>query len=145
MQAKTDDADKYNLQRFVDAQSRVFDQVLLELRQGHKRSHWMWFIFPQISGLGSSEMAQRFAISGRDEALAYLDHSVLGPRLRQCTELVNQVSGSTVEEIFGYPDNLKFRSSMTLFAQVAPGEEVFRKALEKHFGGKPDSATIARL
>jgi uncharacterized protein (DUF1810 family) len=145
MQAKTDDADKYNLQRFVDAQSRVFDQVLAELRQGHKRSHWMWFIFPQISGLGSSEMAQRFAISGRDEALAYLDHSVLGPRLRQCTELVNQVSGSTVEEIFGYPDNLKFRSSMTLFAQVAPGEEVFRNALEKHFDGKPDSATIARL
>jgi uncharacterized protein (DUF1810 family) len=145
MQAKADSGDKYNLQRFVDAQSRVFDQVLTELRQGRKRSHWMWFIFPQIAGLGSSEMAQRFAISGRDEALAYLDHSTLGPRLRQCTELVNHVSGSTVEEIFGYPDDLKFRSSMTLFAAVAPGEEAFRAALEKYFAGKPDSATIARL
>jgi uncharacterized protein (DUF1810 family) len=105
----------------------------------------MWFIFPQIAGLGSSEMAQRFAISGRDEALAYLNHPVLGPRLRKCTELVNKVSGRTVEDIFGYPDDLKFRSSISLFAHVAPEEEVFRTALEKYFNGEPDAATISRL
>lgn len=145
MQAKEDAADKYNLQRFVEAQSRVFEHVLTELRQGQKRSHWMWFIFPQIAGLGFSEMAQRFAISGRDEALEYLQHPILGPRLRQCTELVNQVSGRTIEEIFGYPDNLKFHSSMTLFAVAAPGEEVFEAALKKYFAGQRDSATVGRL
>jgi uncharacterized protein (DUF1810 family) len=124
----------------------------------------MWFIFPQIAGLGSSDMAQHFAISGRDEALAYLAHPMLGPRLRECTELVNQVShrtpdrtiaeiytlshrtpDRTIAEIFGYPDDLKFHSSVTLFATVAPGEEVFRAALDKYFAGKPDPATIARL
>jgi uncharacterized protein (DUF1810 family) len=105
----------------------------------------MWFIFPQIAGLGSSEMAQRFAISGREEALAYLNHPVLGPRLRECAALVNKVSGGTVEDIFGYPDHLKFRSSMSLFARVAPDEEVFRAALEKYFDGKPDAATVARI
>ena len=145
MQAKAQNGDPYNLQRFVDAQSGVFDQVLAELRQGRKRSHWMWFIFPQIAGLGSSEMAQRFAISSREEAVAYLSHPVLGPRLRQCTDLVNKVSARTVEDIFGYPDDLKFRSSISLFARVAPDEEVFRAALEKYFNGKPDAATIARI
>ena len=137
--------DPYNLQRFVDAQARVFDQVLTELREGRKRSHWMWFIFPQIAGLGSSDMARRFAISGREEAAAYLQHQVLGPRLKQCAHLVNQVSGRTIEEIFGYPDNLKFHSSVTLFAAAAPGDEVFRDSLEKYFGGAPDSATVALL
>ena len=137
--------DTYNLQRFVDAQARVFDQMLTELREGRKRSHWMWFIFPQIAGLGSSDMAQRFAISGQAEAVAYLQHQELGPRLKQCAHLVNQVFGRTVEQIFGYPDNLKFHSSVTLFAAVAPGEGVFRDSLEKYFNGKPDSATVALL
>jgi uncharacterized protein (DUF1810 family) len=145
MHAQTSSADRYNLQRFLDAQSRVFEQVLSELRQGRKQSHWMWFIFPQIAGLGSSEMAQRFAISGRAEATAYLDHPTLGPRLTQCTELVNQVSGRTIEDIFGYPDDLKFRSSMTLFAAVAPAANPFQTALEKYFSGESDAATLARL
>jgi uncharacterized protein (DUF1810 family) len=137
--------DPYNLQRFVEAQAHVFSQVVAELAEGRKRSHWMWFIFPQIAGLGSSEMARRFAISGKEEASAYLQHASLGPRLRQCTELVNQVSGRTIEQIFGYPDDLKFRSSMTLFASVAQDEKVFRAALEKYFEGKPDPATLSRL
>ncbi len=137
--------DPFNLQRFLDAQSPVYDQVLAELRDGRKRSHWMWFIFPQIAGLGSSDMARRFAISGRDEALAYLDHPTLGPRLRQCTELVNQIARRTLDDIFGYPDDLKFRSSITLFARVAPSEAVFRNALERHCAGKPDPATLALL
>ena len=138
-------SDPFHLQRFVDAQARVFDDVLAELRNGRKRSHWMWFIFPQIAGLGSSPMAERYAISGRKEAEAYLQHPLLGPRLKQCTDLVNQVSGRTLDEIFGYPDDLKFRSSVTLFAGVAPGEEVFQAALKKYFGGEPDTATLALL
>jgi len=145
MQANAQSGDQYNLQRFVDAQSQVIDRVIAELRQGRKRSHWMWFIFPQIAGLGSSEMAQRYAISCREEALAYLNHPVLGPRLRECTELANKVAGRTVEDIFGYPDDLKFRSSISLFAHVAPGEEVFRAALEKYFNGEPDEATITHI
>ncbi len=138
-------ADPYNLQRFVDAQANVFEQVVDELREGRKRSHWMWFIFPQAAGLGSSPMAERYAISGRDEAAAYLQHEILGPHLRRCTELVNQVENRTVEAIFGYPDNLKFRSSITLFDSVASGENIFRAALEKYFAGKPDPATLALL
>ena len=137
--------DPFNLQRFVDAQAHVIDQVLAELRDGRKRSHWMWFIFPQIAGLGSSPTAQHFAISGRAEALAYLDHPTLGPRLRQSTDLVNQIPNRTIDAIFGYPDDLKFRSSVTLFAATAPGEAVFQQALEKYFGGTPDPATLARL
>jgi uncharacterized protein (DUF1810 family) len=137
--------DPHNLQRFLDAQARVIDQVLAELRDGRKRSHWMWFIFPQIAGLGSSPTAQHYAISGRAEAVAYLDHPTLGPRLRQCTDLVNQVAGSTIDDIFGYPDDLKFRSSITLFSGVAPGEAVFRTALDRYFAGQPDSATLALL
>jgi uncharacterized protein (DUF1810 family) len=105
----------------------------------------MWFIFPQIAGLGSSPMAQRFAISDPEEALTYLRHPLLGPRLRQCTEAVNQLSGLTVGEIFGYPDDLKFCSSITLFAAVDPDEQIFRTALEKYFRGEPDPATLARL
>ena len=105
----------------------------------------MWFIFPQIAGLGSSPMAQRYAISGRAEALAYLAHPILGPRLTQSTQLVIDVHNRTIEDIFGYPDDLKFRSSVTLFASVAPGEEVFRTALERYFAGKPDPATLALL
>lgn len=135
----------YNLQRFVDAQEPVFEQVLSELRAGRKSSHWMWFIFPQIEGLGYSETARRFAISSREEAEAYLKHPILGPRLRECTRLVNLVEGRSVDQIFGYPDNLKFRSSMTLFACVAADNGVFEDALQKYFGGEPEPATLKRL
>ncbi len=138
--------DGYDLQRFVDAQAGLYEQVCAELRAGRKRSHWMWFVFPQIRGLGSSPMAMRYAISGRDEARAYLDHPVLGPRLQECAGLVVEVEGRTIEEIFGYPDDLKFHSSMTLFSEVeGPDERVFHEALRKYFDGKMDSATLDRL
>jgi uncharacterized protein (DUF1810 family) len=138
--------DPYRLQRFVDAQTSCFAQVRSELATGKKRSHWMWFIFPQLKGLGSSPMAQRFAISGIDEAKAYLAHPVLGDRLRDCTSLVNAVSGRSIEDIFGYPDDLKFHSSVTLFAEAShPENEVFYEALAKYFNGVPDKATMDRL
>jgi uncharacterized protein (DUF1810 family) len=139
-------SDRYNLERFVEAQAGVYEQACAELRAGRKRSHWMWFVFPQIRGLGSSEMAMRYAISGREEARAYLDHPVLGPRLQECAGIVVELEGKSVEEIFGYPDDLKFHSSMTLFAEVeAPSERVFHEALKKYFVGKTDQATLARL
>jgi uncharacterized protein (DUF1810 family) len=138
-------SDRYGLQRFVDAQAAVFEQVCSELRAGRKRSHWMWFIFPQIKGLGSSPMAMRFAISSLAEARAYLDHAVLGPRLRECCEIVVRVAGRSVDEIFGYPDDLKFHSSITLFAKAAVENRVFLDALEKYFGGELDRATVERL
>ncbi len=134
-----------DLKRFVDAQSPVFDQVCSELRAGQKRSHWMWFIFPQISGLGSSRMTQTFAISTVEEAAAYLGHPVLGPRLRLCAELVNAIEGRSVEQIFGYPDHLKFHSSMTLFATSAPEGSIFHAALQKFFGNRPDQPTLDRI
>jgi uncharacterized protein (DUF1810 family) len=138
--------DPYHLQRFVDAQARCFAQVRSELSAGKKRSHWMWFIFPQLQGLGSSPMAQRYAISGLDEAKAYLAHPILGDRLRDCTSVVNAVSGRTVEDIFGYPDDLKFRSSVTLFAEAShPQNEVFKDALAKYFNGISDKTTMDRL
>ncbi|MEO8408514.1 MAG: DUF1810 domain-containing protein, partial [Oxalobacteraceae bacterium] len=108
--------DSYNLQRFVDAQTPVYDTVCAELRAGRKRSHWMWFIFPQIEGLGSSAMARKFAIASVEEAQAYLAHPVLGPRLRQCSRFVADLDGRAIDAIFGYPDDMKFQSSMTLFA-----------------------------
>jgi uncharacterized protein (DUF1810 family) len=138
--------DRFDLQRFVEAQAGVYEQACAELRAGRKRSHWMWFVFPQIRGLGSSETAVRYAISGREEARAYLDHSVLGARLRECAGFVVGLNGRTVEEIFGYPDDLKFHSSMTLFAEVeGPSESVFHNALMKYFAGKVDQATLVRL
>jgi uncharacterized protein (DUF1810 family) len=138
--------DPHDLQRFVDAQAPVFEQVCAELREGRKRSHWMWFIFPQIEGLGHSETARRFAISSREEAEAYLKHPILGPRLRECTRLVNLVERRSIEQIFGYPDDLKFRSSMTLFANVPCKNKVFQEALQKYFGGKPaERLTLQRL
>jgi uncharacterized protein (DUF1810 family) len=137
--------DPYNLQRFVDAQNGIFEQVRSELREGRKRSHWMWFIFPQVRGLGHSHVAEIFAIASKGEAQAYLDHSVLAQRLRECTQLVNQVQGRTLEEIFGYPDNLKFRSSMTLFAQVTADNQVFVEALRKYCNGELDPSTLERL
>jgi uncharacterized protein (DUF1810 family) len=138
--------DRFDLQRFVEAQAGVYEQACAELRAGRKRSHWMWFVFPQIRGLGSSEMAVRYGISGREEARAYLDHPVLGSRLRDGAGIVVELEGRTIEEIFGYPDDLKFHSSMTLFAEVeGPSERVFHEALKKYFGGEADKATLERL
>ncbi len=137
--------DAYNLQRFVDAQKPVYEQVCAELRRGSKTGHWMWFIFPQIRGLGHSETARRFAISSRAEAAAYLEHPVLGARLRECTRLVTEVEGKRIEEILGYPDDMKFSSSMTLFAVATEENEIFLAALEKYFGGERDGLTLARL
>ena len=134
--------DEYNLQRFLGAQERVYDTVLEELRAGRKSSHWIWFIFPQIAGLGHSEMAQQFAIGSVDEAKAYLQHPILGPRLRACTQLVLDVNGRRAEEIFPYPDNLKFRSCMTLFMTAATDNALFKDALLKYFDGKPDQLTL---
>lgn len=137
--------DLYNLQRFVEAQDPVFDDVCAQLRAGRKTSHWMWFIFPQIQGLGSSGTARVFAISSLDEARAYLQHPVLGDRIRKCTSLVLLARGVSAEQIFGYPDYLKFRSSMTLFAQAAADNQVFLEALETFFPGKPDPLTLKIL
>lgn len=136
---------EFNLERFVRAQEPVYATVLAELRAGHKRSHWMWFIFPQLAGLGRSEMAQRYAIASGDEAAAYLAHPVLGARLRECAAVVAQQDELSAEEIFGHPDDLKFRSSMTLFADVAPDEAVFQDCIDRYFDGEPDDATLARL
>ena len=138
-------ADQFGLARFVEAQAGVYAQVCSELRAGQKRSHWMWYVFPQIRGLGSSPMAQRYAISSLEEAKAYLAHPVLGERLRECTALVLGVEGKDVEAIFGYPDDLKFHSSMTLFAQAGDGEKIFVAALAKFFGGALDRATLALI
>jgi uncharacterized protein (DUF1810 family) len=121
------------------------EQVLAELRAGRKVSHWMWFVFPQIQGLGHSPMSQRFALASRAEAEAYLHHPILGPRLRECTRLVNEVNGRSIEEIFGYPDDLKFHSSMTLFAQASAEDQVFVDALRKYFGGERDPLTLERV
>lgn len=136
--------DPFDLQRFVDAQAPVYPRVVAELRQGRKQSHWMWFIFPQLAGLGHSPMARRFAISSREEAVAYLGHGVLGPRLAECTALVNAVEGRTIREILGSPDDLKFCSSMTLFGAVA-SDAVFADAITKFYGGRPDPTTLELL
>ena len=137
--------DPHDLQRFVDAQDTVYDRVLAELRAGRKTSHWMWFVFPQIAGLGSSSMAQRFAIASPEEAHAYLAHEVLGPRLHECTRLLMNIQGETISRILGSPDDLKFRSCMTLFAKVARSPEPFDAALEKFFDSEPDPKTLERL
>lgn len=137
--------DRFALQRFVDAQEPAIDQVYRELDAGKKLEHWMWFVFPQLEGLGSSAMAQRFAIGSGQEALAYLAHPILGSRLIQCTKLVNAVQGSSAQEIFGSPDDLKFRSPMTLFHKAAPDVAVFSEALAKYFGGNGDPLTIQKL
>ena len=137
--------DPFDLQRFVDAQARVYQTVLDELRSGRKRSHWIWFIFPQLAGLGSSPMAARYAISSLDEARAFLAHRLLGPRLRECTQLVNGVQGRSIGEIFGSPDDLKVRSSMTLFARATQDNRDFVQLLERYYDGKEDPLTVARL
>ena len=138
-------SDIYNLQRFVEAQNQVYEEVLHELGTGQKLGHWMWYIFPQIKGLGLSTVAQRFAISCQQEAEAYLEHSVLGSRLRQCTQLVINVEGRSVEQIFYYPDNLKFGSSMTLFINATTDNQIFKDALKKYFEGEPDQLTLGIL
>jgi uncharacterized protein (DUF1810 family) len=136
--------DAFELERFVDAQAPVYQRVLAELRQGQKQSHWMWFIFPQLAGLGHSPMARRFALASREEAAEYLDHDILGPRLRECTALVNAAERKTIREILGSPDDLKFCSSMTLFAAVSPDPE-FAVAIAKFCGGAPDPKTLRLL
>lgn len=138
-------SDIFDLERFVSAQAPVYPRVVLELRAGRKQSHWMWFIFPQIAGLGFSAMAQKYSIGSRAEAVAYLDHPVLGPRLRECTQLVNAVAGKDIHAILGSPDDMKFRSSMTLFAKVTADNADFVAALHKYYNGEFDPATIARL
>ena len=133
--------DAYDLQRFVDAQRMVYANVVGELRQGEKRSHWMWFIFPQVTGLGFSSMAERFAIASPEEATAYHEHEVLGLRLRECTRLVLDVRNKTARDIFGSPDDLKFRSSMTLFGAVSDNP-MFGEAITKYYAGDKDQATL---
>jgi uncharacterized protein (DUF1810 family) len=138
-------SDPFNLQRFVEAQAPVIDEVIAELRAGRKRSHWMWFVFPQLRGLGSSPTAVRYGIASLSEAQAYLEHPVLGPRLRDCTRLVLAIRDATIGDIFGYPDDRKFQSSMTLFSRAAADNQVFRDALTTYFDGVADPATLARL
>lgn len=140
-----DPKDPYGLKRFVDAQNPCFERACSELRDGRKTGHWMWFIFPQIKGLGHSPLARKFAISSREEAAAYLRQSILGPRLRECTRLVNFTEGRSIEQIFGYPDDLKFRSCMTLFAHATADNQVFIDALQKYCGGRFDPLTLERL
>jgi len=137
--------DPHDLKRFVDAQEPVYEQVLVELRNGRKEGHWMWFIFPQHRGLGHSHMATTFGIASQQEGEAYLEHAVLGPRLRECTHLVNLIEGRSIHQIFGHPDDLKFRSSMTLFASIALDNQVFKAALQKYFAGQLDPLTLERL
>ncbi len=138
-------ADQFDLQRFADAQDRVYDAVVGELRSGQKRSHWIWFVFPQLRGLGHSPTAQHYGIASLDEARAYLMHEVLGPRLRECARLVADIEGRSANDIFGWPDNLKVRSSMTLFARATDNDAEFRAVLDKFYNGEEDAATVELL
>ena len=138
-------SDPYDLQRFVEAQDGVYRQVTAELKDGRKRSHWMWFVFPQVRGLGSSPMAMRYAIASRPEAEAYLKHPVLGPRLLECTGLMLAHSGRSAHDILGSPDDMKFRSSMSLFAEVSEKGSPYERALDLFYGGERDPLTLARL
>ena len=139
------EADPFNLERFVEAQAAVIDAVRAELREGRKRTHWMWFVFPQVHGLGSSPMSKAYAIRSLGEARAYLEHPVLGGRLRECTEIVNRVAERSLVDIFGRPDCDKFRSCMTLFSLAAPYDGVFARALKERCAGELDPMTLARL
>ncbi len=137
--------DHFDLERFVNAQALVYSQVLAELRAGSKRSHWIWFIFPQMKGLGHSAQSFHFGIGSLDEAKEYLRHPILGARLDECTSLVNRIEGKSAFQIFGTPDDMKFRSSMTLFSRAEAENAVFRDALDKYFGGEADAATLKML
>ena len=139
------DRDPFDLERFVAAQSGVIERVRAELQSGRKQSHWMWFVFPQLAGLGFSPMAQRYAIASLDEARAYLAHHLLGARLRECTELVLAIHGKTAHEIFGSPDDLKLRSCVTLFAYVSEAGSIFHRVLDRFYDGIPDPRTLERL
>jgi len=138
-------ADRFNLARFVEAQEGHYDQALAEIRGGRKRTHWMWFVFPQIDGLGFSSTSRRYAITSLDEATAYLDHPILGPRLVECADALIHLEGRSAAEIFGSPDDLKLRSCATLFACVAPAGSVFDRILAKFFGGGRDRRTLDLL
>lgn len=134
-----------DLQRFVEAQNPVYDQVMQELQAGRKRSHWMWYVFPQLDGLGHSAMAERYALAGIDEARAYLAHPLLGPRLQACVTALLQHHDKSAREMLGSPDHLKLRSCLTLFAQATPGNPLFQAALVQFYDGEPDALTLARL
>lgn len=135
--------DPHNLARFVDAQASLYDRALAEIRAGRKQSHWMWFIFPQIAGLGTSPTAQHYAIKSLAEARAYLSHPILGRRLIECAEAANAIEGKSASEIFGFPDDMKLRSSATLFAEISPPGSAFDRLLQKYFGGDKDPKTIS--
>ncbi|KKC06001.1 DUF1810 domain-containing protein [Mycobacterium nebraskense] len=139
------ESDPFDLERFVDAQAPVYRNVVDELRAGRKRSHWMWFVFPQLRGLGGSPTAVHYGISSLEEARAYLRHELLGPRLHECAQLVNQAQGRSAGDIFGSPDDLKLRSSMTLFAHATDDNEDFLALLDKYYDGRQDELTLARL
>ena len=139
------EADPHNLQRFIDAQDAVIFHVRDELLAGRKTGHWMWYIFPQIDGLGSSATAREFAISSLTEAKAYLAHPLLATRIRECSELVNEIEGCPIDQIFHFPDNVKFQSSMTLFAHATTENSVFLAAIQKYFSGKFDESTLRRI
>jgi uncharacterized protein (DUF1810 family) len=138
--------DPFDLERFVQAQAHSYDQALAEIQRGRKQSHWMWYVFPQIAGLGMSLTARRYSIHGRDEAAAYLAHPLLGPRLVVCAEaLLALPPGMPAKQIFGWPDDMKLRSSATLFARVSPPGSVFAQVLDRYFGGAPDEKTLQLL
>lgn len=139
------DDDPFNLARFVTAHEGAYKRAFREIVAARKDSHWMWFIFPQVAGLGTSDMARRYAISGMPEATAYMEHSVLGPRLLECCEALLRIVGSSASEIFGFPDDMKLKSSMTLFAQARKSKDVCQAVIKKYFGGKPDERTLQIL
>jgi len=142
---QTADEDSFNLSRFLEAHEERFEQALSELRSGHKRTHWIWFIFPQFEGLSSSSTSRFYAIKSLDEAKAYLAHPVLGPRLVECAEAVMAIEGKTANEIFGDPDDLKVKSSATLFAHVSPAHSVFERLIGKFYNGESDAQTLELL
>lgn len=141
----TDPSDPFDLDRFISEQEGVYDRVLDELSCGQKRTHWMWYVFPQIDGLGTSATARHYAIKNIEEAKAYLQHSVLGPRLLECAESVLAIEGRSASDIFGFPDDLKLKSSMTLFACVAGSDSVFARIIDKYYGGEQDASTLQLL
>jgi uncharacterized protein (DUF1810 family) len=139
------ETDSHNLQRFIDAQENTYQQALSELRRGKKQTHWIWYIFPQVAGLGSSSMAERYAIKSSAEAVAYAEHDILGARLRECTQALLAHGGRDIDDIMGFPDNLKLKSSMTLFAAISPPGSIFETVLDQFFGGQSDEKTVSFL
>ncbi len=137
------DDDLFDLQRFIEAQAIVYENVIFELNFGKKKTHWMWYIFPQIEGLGNSDMATKYSIKSLDEAVAYVNNPILGQRLKECTKKVLFIEGKSIDDIFDYPDNLKFKSCMTLFALVSQPNSIFSDALKKYFFGEQDNETLS--